>query len=60
MNTNTMYDILNEIVGISTDALDLAFGLNGFTEETAKNILYWQTGCRNFEQYFEEIGLDFE
>jgi len=54
MTMDKYYDFLDEWVGINADALDLAFGLNGYNEETAKNILSWATGYDDFEQYCEE------
>lgn len=35
-----MYDILEDEVGVCKQALDLAFGLNGCTVETAESILF--------------------
>jgi len=50
------YNFLVEEVGIETDALDLVFGINGYSIETAKQILHWKTGYNDFEQYKEEIA----
>ena len=52
MTKDMMYDILAMIT--STDALDLAFGIKGYTEETAKAILFYLTGYNDFEQFLEE------
>lgn len=57
---NLTYDFLNEVVGISKEALDLAFGLNGCSYETAQDILYWKTGYNNFHAYIEDAGIDIE
>ena len=51
MTKDMMYDILATIT--STDALDLAFGIGGYTEETAKAILFYLTGYNDFEQFLE-------
>lgn len=51
MTKDVMYDILATIT--STDALDLAFGIKGYTEETAKAILFYLTGYNDFEQFLE-------
>lgn len=53
------YDFLNTAVGVTTDALDLAFGLNGYNKDTAENILDWATGWNDFEQFAEDNNLEF-
>lgn len=58
MTWEEMYDVLRDVVGVNTEALDLAFGLLGCNTETACSILYYYTGWRNFEGYFEEIGIN--
>lgn len=55
MGINEMYDFLNEVVGIEKEALDLAFGLNGFTIKTAKAILFWKTGYNDFYEYQKDF-----
>ena len=55
MTVNEKYDFLIEVVGVTEEAADLAFGLNGLTHETANNILWYYTGYDNFEMYIEEI-----
>lgn len=59
MKLNEMYDFLNEIIGLNEETLDLAFGIKGYTEDTAKDILYYITGYRDFEQYKKECYEDF-
>lgn len=54
------YDFLNKYICEDTTALDLAFSLNGCNEETASNILFYFTGCTNFEQYAENNELMWE
>jgi hypothetical protein len=47
--------------GIATDEeIGLVTGINGMTEETLNDILYYRTGYRTIEQYLgeEEIGED--
>lgn len=56
MTINEMYDFLRDMVGANAEALDLAFGLNGFNEQAAQDILFWYTGYNNFEEYEKEIG----
>lgn len=53
-NKNFLYDFLRDYIGVSEDALDLAFGLIGFTKETAEDILWYQTGYNDFEQWVED------
>lgn len=55
MDWKDMYEILNDVVGVSNEALDLAFSLKGCTEQTAKDILYYFTGWNSFDEYLEEI-----
>jgi len=56
MTFEEMYDFLAEMVGVSAEALDLAFSLNGCNEETACDILFYYTGWKSFEGYMEEIN----
>ena len=49
------YDFLAEVVGVHPEALDLVFGLDGYNEEVALNILDYYTGFAGFDQYIEEI-----
>lgn len=43
------------MVGVSKDALDLFFGINGFNDKSAANILWYFTGYDDFDVYMEEI-----
>ena len=54
MRFEDMYDFLLDM-GISEDALDLAFAVGGCNEETACRILFYYTGWRTFEGYAEEL-----
>ena len=54
------YDFLCEVVGVNTDALDLAFGLNGYNMDTATDILEWATGWDDFESFIEDNKIDFD
>ena len=56
LSASDAYDILNEYVGITQETLDAIFGINGFTVETAQDILYWFTGWNDFKGYLEETG----
>ena len=46
-----MYDILHDIVGVNEEALDLAFGVAGCSEDTACASLNYYTGWKSFEGY---------
>lgn len=50
-----MYDILRDVVGVSEEALELAFGIKGCSEETACAILNYRTGWKTFEGYLEDL-----
>ena len=56
MTFEKMYDVLLLEVGVSQEALDLAFSLNGCNEETAESILFYFTGWRSFEGFLEELN----
>ena len=53
MNYEEMYDCLRDMVGVSEEALDLAFSIGGCSEETGERILFYYTGCHNFDNFFE-------
>ena len=53
MNWEEMYDVLRYEVGVSKEALELAFGICGCSEETGKRILYYTTGMNSFEDFLE-------
>ena len=55
MKFDEMYDVLLWDVGVSQEALDLAFSLKGCNEETACAILDYYTGWKNFEGFLEEF-----
>lgn len=55
MTLEEKYDFLCEI-GISKEALDLGFGIKGYSDNTAKEILYWATGYDDFEEYKKDIN----
>jgi len=57
--TDDMYDFLYEWVCVNREALDLAFGLDGYRKEVALDILDWYTGYDDFEQYIEEECPDY-
>lgn len=54
MTLEEKYDFLRDTVGISKEALDLAFGIKGYSDNTAKEILYWATGYDDFTEYLED------
>ena len=55
MNWEEMYDILIDVVGLSKETVELAFGAFGTTEETGKKVLYYETGYNDFESYLESL-----
>ena len=57
MTINEKYDFLHEMVGVSKDALDLFFGINGFNDKSAANILWYFTGYDDFDIYMEEVNM---
>ena len=50
-----MYDLLHNVVGVSKEALDLAFGINGCSKETAEKILYYYTGWQGFTGWLNDL-----
>jgi hypothetical protein len=56
MTWEQMYDILHDVVGLSGDALDLAFGVIGCSTESAEDILYYATGWHSFEGYLDDLA----
>jgi len=54
MTFEEMYDLLLGNVGVSAEALDLIFGINGCNQETAKDVLYFYTGWHTFEGWLSE------
>ena len=59
LDFNSTYDFLNQVIGVSEEALDLAFALDGCNEETANNILYWRTGFDSLDSYCGANQIDF-
>lgn len=55
MNWEEMYDVLNEVVGVTENALDLAFAIGGCNEEIAERILFYYTGWRTFEGFLGDL-----
>ena len=51
MKFEKMYDVLLLDVGVSQEALDLVFSLNGCNEKTACAILNYYTNWDSFEDY---------
>lgn len=51
-----MYDLLYEYLGISSEALDLAFAVGGCNEETACAILNYYTGWKTFEGWLGDLN----
>lgn len=58
MDWQEMYDLLSDVLGVDTNALDLAFAIGGCNEETAERILFYYTGWRSFNGWLGEISED--
>jgi len=56
---NDYYDFLAEVVGVSTEALDLAFGLNGCSKKTADDILFYYTGWDTRESFCSANEIEY-
>lgn len=52
MTLDEKWDMLREY-GISEQTLKIVTGINGYSEETLKDILYVATGYREFEDLAE-------
>ena len=52
---DSTYDYLRDCVGVSEEALDLAFSLNGQNEKTASDILFYYTGWDNFDSHAKDM-----
>ena len=50
------YDTLHEDVGVSEEALNLAFAVGGRNIETAQRILSYFTGWHSFEGFMSELN----
>lgn len=51
-------ELWNEIVNYeisNDDELRLVTDINGYNEETLNDVIYARTGCRDIEQFLEEI-----
>lgn len=55
MTVEEAYEILETYVTDNAEALDLAFGIDGWSLETAEAILSYYTGWHNFEGFLNEI-----
>ena len=58
LDADSMWDILKEYCGVEEQTLQVVCNINGYSEDTMKDILYAVTGYRNFEQAQEEYGYD--
>ena len=58
MTWEQQYDLLRDVLGVSQDALDMAFGIWGCNTKTAESILYYYTGWHSFEGWLSEDGDD--
>ena len=53
MSLKDYYDYLINNVGINEEVINCITNINGYSEETLDNILYYYTGYRDLEQYLE-------
>lgn len=60
MTVERMFDILEEYVGLSDEAIRCGIAVGGYNEDTAKHLLYYWTGWGNFEGYLDEFDEDNE
>ena len=51
---------LIEYVGISEEVINCITGINGDSEETLNDVLYYYTGYRDLEQYTEYEDMVYE
>jgi cystathionine beta-lyase family protein involved in aluminum resistance len=59
MDTSKKVEILTDICGVSNDTISTIIGIYGKPEETLNDILYFKTGYRNFEDFYEsEINTE--
>lgn len=54
MKFDNMLEILRDEVGVDDDALSLVFGINGWNEKTATDILYYYTGYNDFDEFVKD------
>jgi len=55
MNLNELWnEIVNDEIA-TEDELRLITDINGYNEETLNDVIYARTGCRDIEQFLEEI-----
>ena len=55
MEWEEMYEILENDIQVSKEALDLAFAVGGCNTETAERILFYYTGWRTFEGWLGQF-----
>lgn len=49
MTTAEMWDALEEM-GVSEQALQVVTNINGYSEQTMRDVLYVVAGCHDFDQ----------
>ena len=57
MTADKMIEIL-ECVGVNEDIIDYVVCVYGKSEEDLSNILYWDQGYKDFEQFAIDYGFD--
>ena len=60
MEWEEMYDLLADVLGVSEDALGLAFAIGGCNTETAERILFYYTGWKSFEGWLGDLNEEDE
>lgn len=50
-----MWDCLYEVVGVSEETIRIVIDINGYNEDTLRDILYAKTGYRDFDQIEEDF-----
>lgn len=53
LSNDQMWDVLVNDCDISDETLQALTSINGNNEQTYKDLLYWKTGYRDFEQAYE-------
>ena len=58
MSLEDYYDYLINNIGVNEETINCITSINGYTEDTLDNILYYYTGYRDLEQYTEYEDME--
>jgi len=58
LKKDEMWDILRDHEFASEETLQVVTSINGYSEETMRDILYATTGFRNFSQLADAFGIE--